>query len=165
MRILHILIMGSPVNTGIDWSEWSRVAVRLMQQRNDDFVRRFALKGRRYEWDLHHAVLLFPSDIDTVAADLCVIGSISESEGTFLWAWANDSLPEESKRGLDHVREFGRVNNLTRLIEAEWPGGSADGLEMAAAAARILDAEGVWVAPMNDVTMYFALRNIRRLIV
>lgn len=70
MLILHILIMGSPVNTGIDWSEWSREAVGLMQQRNDDFVRRFAVAGRRYEWDLDHAVLLFPSKTGTIAAPM-----------------------------------------------------------------------------------------------
>ena len=47
--------------TDIDWSEWSREAVRLMQQRNDDYVRRFALAGRPYQWDLHKAAIVFPS--------------------------------------------------------------------------------------------------------
>lgn len=144
------------MSTQTDWSAWSRESVRMMQERNDTLIRDFGLEGSAYHWDLAEARLVFPAA--GVVFDLSVIGSVSESTGTFLWGWANDSLPEGSLAGIERVREFGEANDLGLLARAEWRGGLAEGLEMAAIAGRLLDAAAVWVAPTGDVTLFFALR-------
>ena len=104
---------------------------------------------------------MFCADNGEVIADICVIGSLSQSEGTFLWAWANEAIPPQARRGLEGVREFGERNALGLLTRPEWPSDAAGGLEAAAVSGRILDARGVWVAPTGDVTLYFALSNFR----
>jgi hypothetical protein len=134
-----------------------------MQERNDAWMRDHGLKGCQYDWSLDKARLVFRLDSDEVVADICVIGSVSEAEGTFLWAWANEAIPPQARRGLETVREFGDSNVLELLTKPEWPGGQPDGLEMAAVAGRVLDAAGVWVASIGDVTLFFALSNFRRI--
>jgi hypothetical protein len=48
------------------------------------------------------------------------------------------------------------------LIRPEWPGDRSDALEAAAVAGRVLDADGIWIAPTGDVTLFFALTNLRK---
>jgi hypothetical protein len=63
---------------------------------------------------------------------------------------------------LARVREFGEAQSLDLLIRPQWPGGRPEGLEMAAVAGRILDADGIWIEETGDVTLFFALSNFRR---
>ena len=153
------------IQTPPDWASWSREAARLMQERNAVWMREYGLHGRHYHWSINDAQLVFPSASDEVVADVCVIGSVSVSEGTFLWAWANDVIPSCARQGLEKVREFGESNALELLTKPQWPGGLPEALEMAAVAGRVLGAAGVWVAETGDVTNFFALSNFRKLAV
>ena len=125
-----------------DWSEWSRQAVAAMQARNDAWVSRFGLARAAYRWDLATAELRFERAEDEVVADLCLVGTVSEAEGTFLWAWDNDEIPRSAKQGLEAVRTFGVTNDLPLLTTPAWPGARADGLEMLAVAGQIQNASG-----------------------
>jgi hypothetical protein len=87
-----------------DWGEWSRQAVAKMQARNEEWLRRFSLQGAPYHWDLGTAELLFKRAGDHVVADICVIGTVSEAQGTFRWAWANEAIPSTATRGLELVQ-------------------------------------------------------------
>jgi hypothetical protein len=147
--------------TAPDWSAWSQEAVTLMQERNAAWVRRYELEGCAYEWSLNEARLVFRSDSDDVVCDICTIGSVSRSEGTFCWAWANEAIPSCAQRALARVREFGEAQGLEALVRPEWPGGRPEGLEMAAIAGRILDADGIWIEETDDLTLFFALSNFR----
>ena len=150
-----------PGRTVTDWAEWSRQAVAEMQARNEAWISRFDLKRAPYRWDLGTAELLFERAVDHVVADLCLVGTISEAEGTFLWAWDNDAIPATAKLGLDVVRSFGVTHDLPRLITPEWPGGRADGLEMLAIAGRIQDASGGFVDQDGGLLLFFTLHHFR----
>ena len=150
------------METAPDWSAWSRGAIRLMRERNRTWMNRYGLKGCSFAWNLPCAELVFQCENDEVACDICVIGTLSKSEGTFLWAWANTAIPVRPQRGLTRVREFGELWGLGLLIEPEWSGGQAEGLEMVAIAGRILDAEGTFTDEVGDVTLFFALSNFQR---
>jgi len=123
-----------------------------MQERNGAWIRSNRLEGCPYEWSLDDARLVFRSEGDEVVSDICVIGSVSRSQGTFCWAWANEAIPSCAQRNLARVREFGKVEALELLIRPEWP----------AVAGRILDADGIWIEETGDVTLFFALSNFRR---
>lgn len=144
----------------IGWAEWSREAVAEMQARNQRWLARFSLDGAPYRWDLDSATLAFTGAGGRVAADICLIGTASVSEGTFRWAWASGT-PPIATRGLNLVRSFGEVHDLPLLTTAEWPGGRAEGLEMLAAAGRIQDAAGGFVDQAGDLTLFFTLSNFR----
>ena len=144
-----------------DWAAWSRQAVAEMDRRNAEWLARYGLASRPYRWDLDRARIRFERGGEAIVADLCMIGSVSECEGTFLWAWANDTIPAAATAGLDLVRRFGEEHDLALLITSEFPAGRAEGLEMLAAAGRIQDAEGGFVDREGDVTMCFTLHRFR----
>ncbi len=150
------------MSSSTDWAAWSREAVALMQRRNEAWIQRFGLRGEPFDWDLERGTLSFARGNHAVVADLCVVGTASTCEGTFLWAWANGTMPEEARRQLDTVREFGEEHDLGLLTTPEWEGGRAEGLEMLAVAGRILDAEGFLVDTHADLTLFFLLFNLRR---
>jgi len=132
-----------------------------MQGRNNDWVARFALTAEPFHWDLETATLRFQRAHDQVVASLCLVGTTSEFEGTFLWAWANETIPPAAIQGLERVQEFGKAHDLSLLTEAEFPGSRPDGLELVAIAGRILDADGTFVAADGDVTRFFTLSAFR----
>jgi hypothetical protein len=144
-----------------DWGRWSREAVEIMQSRNRAFIEKFALSGQAFRWDLDVGEIAFVSTEYAVVADLCVVGSISAYEETFLWAWANEAIPPRAQERLHVVRSFGETHDLGLLTTAEWPAGRAEGLEMLAVAGRVLDADGVFVAPAGDLTLFFVLHRFR----
>ena len=144
-----------------DWAEWSREAVAAMHARNEAWITRFGLARAPYRYDLLTAELLFERETDRVVADLCVVGTVSELEGAFLWAWNNDAIPASAKRGLDVVRTFGATHDLPRLITPAWPGGRADGLEMLAIAGRIQDASGGFVDQEGALLLFFTVQQFR----
>ena len=150
-----------PTEPQPDWGAWSKEAVRLMQERNHAWMRDYSLQGCQYEWNLAEAQMVFRSASAEVVADICVLGSVSQSEGTFLWAWANKAIPLQARRGLEAVRAFGESNALELLTRPEWPGARSEGLEMAAVAGRVLDAAGVWTETAEDITLFFALSRFR----
>src|SRR5690349_7615680 len=94
-----------------DWAAWSCEAVEIMQSRNRAFVEKFALAGRPFRWDLDVAQIAFVAAEYAVVADLCVVGSISACEKTFLWAWANEAIPERARERLHLVRSFGKARD------------------------------------------------------
>lgn len=144
-----------------DWAEWSRQAVTDMQTRNRAWIERFSLERAPYRWDLDSATLTFTRGSDTVMADICLIGTVSHSHGSFRWAWASDTIPAIAKRDLDIVRAFGETNDLPLLITPEWAGGRAEGLEMLAAAGRIQNASGGFVDEAEDIVLLFTLSGFR----
>jgi len=155
-------IVSEATQTAPDWSAWSQEAVRLMQARNRTWVQSYSLDARPCQWSLDDAELVFRCESDEVVSDICVIGSVSRSEGTFCWAWANEAIPSCAQANLTRVREFGEVWALELLTKPQWPGARPEGLEMAAVAGRILDADGIWIEEAGDVTLFFALSNFRR---
>ena len=144
-----------------DWGEWSRGAVAAMKARNEAWVSRFELARAPFRWDLATAELRFERASDHVVADLCLVASVSEAAGTFMWAWANDAIPDGAKRGLDVVRAFGVTHDLPRLTDPEWPGSRADGLEMLAIAGRLQDASGGFIDSAGELTLFFTLHRFR----
>ena len=144
-----------------DWNAWSREAVALMQRRNDETQDRYDLRGLRFGWDLDTATLRFYREKDDVACTLCVVGTVSAHEGTFMWAWANDTFPSMSIKGIERVRAFGEENGWPLLTTPEFPAGRPEGLDCVAISGRILDADMAFIHPTGDVTMFFTLSSFR----
>jgi hypothetical protein len=144
-----------------DWSEWSRQAVAAMNAQNQAWISDFDLQRAPFRWDLATAELCFERATDQVVADLCLVGTVSEAEGTFLWTWANETIPAAAKRGVDAVRAFGATHDLPLLVTPEWPGGRAEGLEMLAVAGRVQEASGGFIDRTEDLFLFFTLHRFR----
>jgi hypothetical protein len=145
---------------GPHWSAWSRAALRMMEERNSDFVREHGLEGRSCRWDLDDPHLVFPGPRDDLVTDLCAIGSLRDRR--FRWAWADPAIPPHARRELHRVREFGELSGLEALISPEAPADRVQALELSAVAARVLYAPAVWVASVRDGLLFLALSRPQR---
>ena len=144
-----------------DWGAWSREAVRLMQERNAAWQQRFGLGECSFQWGINTASITFSLRHCEVIASVCVVGTTSAAESTFLWGWANEKAPPMARSHLERVREFGARHQLQLLTTPEFPGGHPEALEMLGVAGRVPDAEGVLIHSVGDVTLFLALSDFR----
>lgn len=145
-----------------DWSAWSREAVETMVARNQQWPREFGLDNAPpYRWDLDSARLTFDGPQGQVQATVCLVGTSSESDGSFLWSWGNAAIPPQHGQALEAVHEFGRDNQLALLTTARIPGGRPEATECLCIAARLQRALGTFIDQQGDVTLYFTLLHLQ----
>jgi hypothetical protein len=65
------------------------------------------------------------------------------------------------KERMKIVRTFGETHHFIRLSDAYWAADEADGWELTAAAAYILNAEGAYRSPDENGALFMILRNVR----
>jgi len=102
----------------------------------------------RFDFDDERGEIIF-SDQGTpkVIAEYQNVGSVSTITNTWLWAWANESIPAHTKNLVRNVRSYGETHALERLTTAKWNADEVDGWEMTAITAKLLSAKGYYRAP------------------
>jgi hypothetical protein len=102
----------------------------------------------RIGWDQGAGQLTFSgAGARRLVTDFAFIGSLSTLSGSWLWSWANGSIGEAVKAPLRRVREYGVENGLLKLAAAHWQADEQNGWDMAAIAAHLLNAVGVYRCP------------------
>ncbi len=138
-----------------DWTRWSQDAAEQIQQRAEALMAEHGLgAGASYRWDLTRGRITFETGDggpdSEVSFDVEVVGT--RMRDVFVWGWANPSLPAAATTRIDAVRQFGAAHDLRLLTEPEVPAQPAEALEMLAIAARVLDADGVWIESAGSLT-------------
>ena len=145
-----------------DWNAWSREAVEAMVAGNAKWLRDFGLEGApKYHWDLDSATLTFEGALGPVLATVCLVGTSSDSEGSFLWSWANEAIPRQHGEALEVVHAFGREHQLALLTTARIQGGRPEAMECLCIAGRLQRALGTFIDKQGDVTLYFTVLHLR----
>jgi hypothetical protein len=145
-----------------DWNAWSREAVESMMAGNARWQREFGLEGApKYHWDLDSATLTLEGALGPVLATVCLVDTSSDSEGSFLWSWANEAIPPQHGQALEAVHEFGRENQLALLTTARIQGGRPESMECLCIAGRLQRAMGTFIDKQGDVTLYFTVLHLR----
>ncbi|HEX7700795.1 MAG TPA: hypothetical protein VF403_08740 [Kofleriaceae bacterium] len=136
----------------MDWGAWSKEAVSLMTARTRELLARHSIPtSAAYHWDLDAGVIV----IGEATFGLTTVGTVDDA--SFLWAWANDALPANGKRGIEAVRQFGLEHGLGLLVEPCARAGLAQAKECLAIAGRILDARGIWIDKTEVGSILFVL--------
>lgn len=145
-----------------DWSAWSREAVEMMVARNAEWPQQFGLQGKpAYRWDLDSATLVLEGALHQVVATVCLVGTSSDSEGSFLWSWGNEAIPPQHGQALEVVHDFGREHQLALLTTARIQGGRPEATECLCIAARLQRAMGTFIDQEGDVTLYFSILHMQ----
>ena len=140
-----------------NWSAWSQDAVRLLSERGRTFLEQRGIGAEAtYDWDIDEALITFN---ESIHFKLICVGTTAD-DGTFLWSWANDALPESARRVMMQVHDYGQVHDLGLLQEPMIQGAHSEALEMMAIAGRVLNADGYWIEP--DSGLYFLLFDVER---
>ncbi|GHK01620.1 DUF6882 domain-containing protein [Streptomyces sp. NPDC003753] len=149
-----------------DHSDWDGVVLSARERarsRQALMVERYGLSGDvQYHWSLDDARITWSrSGKAFLTGRLTMIGSVSLSQQTWLWAWANESLPSAVLGDIEQVRRFGEANGFPVL---PWPGFNYDPELVAEArvvAASVLDAEGLWADSTDDAQLHFAIHDLK----
>lgn len=148
--------------TPVDWAAWSRAAVETMMARNAEWPRQFGLQGSpACRWDLDSATLVLEGPLHQVVATVCLVGTTSDSEGSFVWSWANEAIPRQHGEALQVVHEFGRENHLALLTTPRIEGGRPEATECLCIAGRLQRAMGTFIDKQGDVTLYFTILHLQ----
>lgn len=145
-----------------DWAAWSREAVEMMVAKNAEWPKQFGLQGApAYRWDLDSATLVLEAPLHQVVATVCLVGTSSDSENSFLWSWANEAVPKQHGEALEVVHDFGREHHLALLTTARIQGGRPEATECLCIAGRLQRAMGTFIDKQGDVTLYFTLLHMQ----
>lgn len=91
-----------------------------------------------------------------------VLGTASEINNSWLWAWANPSgiAPELLQAALA-LRDFGEQHGITELVEAQLPLAEIDGHFLALLASGLLDAGAYYRAPYEGGAAFLLITDER----
>ncbi|WP_285568002.1 DUF6882 domain-containing protein [Streptomyces sp. RTGN2] len=145
-----------------DWDAVVLAAHERARSRQALMVERFGLSGDvQYDWSMDDAQITWSRDGRVfLTGRLTLIGSVSVTHQTWLWSWANESLPHAALGDIEQVRRFGEENDYPVL---PWPGFHSRPELVAEArmvAASVLDAEGLWAESMDDVKLHFMVHDL-----
>ena len=130
-----------------EYSDFRHTAVHELMALNERCKEEFRISTwPRWDYDLERNTLIFSEDgVAKVVALIQVVGTTSRSAGTWMWGWANDSLPAIATKEVARVREFGSTEDIAQLTKSELPDDEYLGWEMTAVAAKLLGAKGALI--------------------
>jgi hypothetical protein len=137
----------------------------MMAERQPATYAEFGLDySMQYHWDTERAEMVFSSKGAPVArAALQFVGSIAGRPRTWLWGWANDSIPPAATARLAEVRRYGEEQGFDRLTRPEWGPQGDDGHDVMIVAAGILGASAFFHDHAGGAALYFVLDGFERL--
>jgi hypothetical protein len=84
--------------------------------------------GKEESWsvDPERAELIFTFPGRVVYAPAQVLGTLHMETGTWLWSWADSSVPDVLQVHALQLRELGEAQGIDRLTNPEWPAAECD---------------------------------------
>jgi hypothetical protein len=120
------------------------------------------LNYERFDYDNETGEIIFSDHgIPKVIAEYQNVGSFSTKTNTWLWAWANDSITEDTRELAQIVRGFGETHGIEKLTTAHWEAEEVDGWEMTALTAKLTEAMGAYRAPVDHLFIFMIFTDVR----
>ncbi|MFD0855214.1 DUF6882 domain-containing protein [Actinomadura adrarensis] len=149
-----------------EWAEWDEYlhgAREQAQVRQDALVKRLQLPA-----DVQYALTMDDARMawsrngkEFLIARITMIGSVSFTHGTWLWSWANPSLPRPVLGDIERLKVFGRDRGFPILTTEGLDYHPDMVTELRYVAASVLDAEGLWTEPRDDGETHFLLHDLK----
>ncbi|MEH0986403.1 DUF6882 domain-containing protein [Micromonospora sp. CPCC 205556] len=145
------------------WESVAAAARNRVGQRQGRMIAEHGLSGDvQYHWSMDDGTIVWSrGGRDFLHGRITVIGSVDHVQRTWLWSWANDSLPSAALGDIADVRRHGEEHAFPLLV---WPSFRADPTPVAQArivAADVLAAEGLWFEPGDELDLHFAIHELR----
>lgn len=98
---------------------------------------------KKWYYDQETGLIIFYNDDKIILRiKFEAVGSVSQVSNTWLWAWANDSVLENTTTEILKVKEHGWRAGFEKLVNSKWEADMYDGWEMTAISAYLLKAKG-----------------------
>lgn len=151
--------------TDDEQQDWVQRARAKAQQRMEEARRRFELGTHaHYEVDLAAATIRFrdTGGREQLCASLQVAGSWSPGSASWMWGWANDSVPQAARSRLQAVRARGDEQGVEPLQAAIVECDEGDAWSLASLAADVLDAQCLYRTDGPKNQLFLLLFDIQR---
>ena len=148
-----------------DHSGWEAIVLAARERagaRQASMAKRFGLAGDvQYDWSLDEARITWSrGGTAFLSGRVTMIGSVSVPQQTWLWSWANPSLPVLALGEVDQVRRYGEANDFPVLPWKSFSSHPDLVAEARVVAAWVLDAEGLWFDDLGDVQLHFLIHDL-----
>ena len=145
-----------------EYEKFRHTAVHALMCLNEAREQQFRIGSwERWDYDLQAGTLTFSQDgRPRVLAEVQVVGSTSTKSNTWLWAWANESIPDFASASLGAVRKFGEQQEISQLTEAKLPDDEYLGWELTAITAQIIGATGAYRCAGENGFLYVVFTDV-----
>lgn len=148
-----------------DWyAVWRHDALHELIEKNEGLEQQLGLgRYERYDYDVDTGLITFSNrGVPVVIAEIQIVGTTSERDSNWLWAWANDWWPKTVTARSESARTFGLEKGIEELTTEYLHDDSLVNLgwEMTAVTARIVGAAGAYRAPTENGHIFFIYTKI-----
>ncbi len=142
--------------------DYQHEAVHALMDLNAKLKDEFRLGAwPRWDYDLDEATLTFSEKgKPRVRAGIQVVGSVSLRTNTWLWAWANSSVPDGACSCLAAVKAFGEEEAVAVLTTDQCAADEALGWELTAVVAKLAGAKGAYRCPTGSGDLFVIFTDI-----
>ena len=147
-----------------EFNELIQQSLVYIENKQKELVESFELDNySRIEYEQETATMTFSEEgiKQKVIAHFQIIGTYSDASKTWMWAWDNPYLLDNTTQDSLKLKEFGERNNLQKLTNPKWEATRQDAWEMTALAAQILHARGVQIIPSDEISAYVVLTTVK----
>ncbi len=149
--------------SSIDYTTLVDRATEELRQKTQAAVGLFQIDQARWDVDLDAGTITFASPRGVVAtAPVQVVGTLNSVDSTWLWSWANSSIPAPATRHAQMVREYGHKHRIGELTERKVAVGKdeSDCWRFAALACYLGEAQGAYRGPSGTVRVFMTYGTV-----
>lgn len=114
-----------------------------------------------FDMDLGQLTWVFPDC--TIAAQAQILGTHNGSDDTWLWSWANPSIPEALTMVASKIRAFGEEHELDLLTEDSNEMNSEAPWDIVAMASYLRKGCAVYRGKTGKQSVYFCFEDVAKL--
>ncbi len=115
----------------------------------------------RWDMDMGQGDLVFSNrDGFTATCPAQVIGSLDGVGGTWMWAWANPSIPSPLKADSLKVKEYGEAHGIDQLTTPDFPADEMDAWRLTALAVKLCESQGAYRGPAGSTAVFMTFSQV-----
>lgn len=116
----------------------------------------------RWAYDVSTGILSFTdkAGVTALRARTTQIGSFAPEAGTFLWAWANESVPQEPRDKSERLQGLADITGIDVFRSEGLEIDEEMAWQIAAMSVHHLNAIGCYRGPANELDVFLAIDEI-----
>ncbi len=172
-----LLTMGACGEKGIDahFAPFLKQAVRALDKKNAALEKQWQIPLGTHghpaitpKLDEKTGILSFFETDKKTKKERALVRATAECVGIYdpkvhiwIWAWADDRIPESVKKKIGRVRDYGHVRQSERLSKASWEAPVEVADQVTAASATVLGADASCFFTQAGLQFYFLLFDLK----
>ena len=144
------------------WVSIASEAAERVAERQRRMIEDNGLVGDvQYHWSMDDGTIVWSrGGQEFLHGRITVVGSVDADEQTWLWSWANDSIPPTALGDIEAVRRFGEEHNFPLLVWRSFRSDRDPVYQSTMVALDVLSAEGLWRDFSGGIDMVFAVHDL-----